>query len=237
MLREFIHLIIMQFKMIKAYLPAVIFYSIFFPLAFMFSFGLITFSKYLVYFISGTITFYISIGVFVSTTQTLSSERREGRFSLIVASGISRELYAISIAIAQGISTLIMIPVIVILGDYILHIVLKSVIYLLLSVIIGIFTFSMLGITLGLGIKNYYAVVQYSQILGFALTFFAPVYYPITFIPAPFRYLTYLEPTTYMSEAIYNSFVGNPVSLLWNLGCLIYGIALMIINTRILKST
>lgn len=235
MLEEFLDLLVMQFKAIKAYLPLMIFYAIFFPLAFMLAFGLLSVPSYYPNIISGTITFYISIGIFVSVSQSLSYERISGRFSLLVSTGIPKEIYALSVALSNGISTLVMIPVIAIIGYFLLHVVVKSVLFLLISLITSVFTSSMLGITLGLGIKNYYAVTQYSQILGFALTFFAPVYYPITYIPMPYRYLTLLEPTTYMSQAIYNAFIGSSFSLLWSFGIFIYGIILIVINRRILK--
>ncbi|BFH73025.1 ABC transporter permease [Sulfurisphaera javensis] len=236
MLREFLDLIIMQFKVIKAYLPLMIFYAIFFPLAFMLAFGFISMRSYYPYILSGTITFYMSIGIFVTVSQSLGYERRSGRFSLMVSAGIPKELYALSIALGNGISTLIMIPIVIIIGYFLLHVIVKSILFLLISIITSIFTSSMLGITVGLGIKNFYAVNQYSQIIGFVLTFFAPVYYPITYIPIPFRYLTLLEPTTYMSQAIYNAFIGSSFSLLWSLGVIVYGIVLMIINSRVLKS-
>ena len=40
----------------------------------------------------------------------------------------------------------------------------------------------------------------FSRLLSTLFSTVPPVYYPITFIPLPFRYLAYLSPTTYAAE-------------------------------------
>jgi len=237
MLREFLDLIVMQLKMIKAYLPVFLFFSILFPIGFMLVFGYISVKELTPYIVAGTITFYISVGVLTSVAQSLGFERNSGRFSLMVATGIPKELYAISIALSNGLATLIMVPIILALGAYFLHVVIGSVLYLIVALVSAIFMGSMFGMTLGLGIKNMYAVNQYSTIIGFVLSFFAPVYFPLTFIPLPFRYLTYIEPTTYVSQALYNAFIGNPLSLLWSLGIVIIGVIFVIISRYVMKGS
>jgi len=237
MLREFLDLIVMQLKMIKAYLPVFLFFSILFPIGFMLVFGYISVKELTPYIVAGTITFYISVGVLTSVAQSLGFERNSGRFSLMVATGIPKELYAISIALSNGLATIIMVPIILALGAYFLHVVIGSVLYLIVALVSAIFMGSMFGMTLGLGIKNMYAVNQYSTIIGFVLSFFAPVYFPLTFIPLPFRYLTYIEPTTYVSQALYNAFIGNPLSLLWSLGIVIIGVIFVIISRYVMKGS
>lgn len=237
MLREFLDLIVMQLKMIKAYLPIFLFFSILFPIGFMLVFGYISVKELTPYIVAGTITFYISVGVLTSVAQSLGFERNSGRFSLMVATGIPKELYAISIALSNGLATIIMVPIILALGAYFLHVVIGSVLYLIVALVSAIFMASMFGMTLGLGIKNMYAVNQYSTIIGFVLSFFAPVYFPLTFIPLPFRYLTYIEPTTYVSQALYYAFTGSPLSLVWSLGIVIIGIIFVIISRYVMKGS
>jgi ABC-2 type transport system permease protein len=41
---------------------------------------------------------------------------------------------------------------------------------------------------------------SFSRLLTIIFTTITPVYYPITYIPLPFRYLAYLSPTTYAAE-------------------------------------
>ena len=64
-----------------------------------------------------------------------------------------------------------------------------------------IFTFS---ISLGFFLSTFTSdIIQswgFSGILSPLLTTIPPVYYPISYIPFPYRYLAYLSPTTYASE-------------------------------------
>jgi ABC-2 type transport system permease protein len=51
-------------------------------------------------------------------------------------------------------------------------------------------------------------IVQSFAFLRLLSTLFStipPVYYPITYIPLPFRYLAYLSPTTYAAEIAQNA--------------------------------
>ena len=45
----------------------------------------------------------------------------------------------------------------------------------------------------------------WSRLLTTIFTAVTPVYYPITYIPFPFRYLAYLSPTTYVAEIMQNA--------------------------------
>ena len=45
----------------------------------------------------------------------------------------------------------------------------------------------------------------FSRLLSMLFTTIPPVYYPITYIPLPWRYLAYLSPTTYASEIAQNA--------------------------------
>lgn len=114
MLREFLDLVIMQLKTIKAYLPAFLFFSFLFPMELMLVFGYISIRELSPYVATGTITFYIYIGVLISVAQSLAFERSSGRFSLMRAAVIPKEVYAISIALSNGLATIIMIPIILV---------------------------------------------------------------------------------------------------------------------------
>ena len=235
MLRELLDLIIMQFKTIKAYLATFIFFPIIYPIAIILVFGSISAKEFAPYIVAGTTTFNISIGVITLVSQILATERQTGRFSLMVAAGIPKEVYAISIALSNGLADILSIIVTLLVGIYFLHLQVASIPYLIVTIIASIFMASMFGMALGLGIKNPYAVYQYSIIISMALSFFAPVYFPITFIPMPFRYLAYLEPTTYVSQALYNAFEGNPASLLWSLGIVVIGVIFVVISRYVMK--
>jgi ABC-2 type transport system permease protein len=65
------------------------------------------------------------------------------------------------------------------------------------------------SVTVGFTLSTFTSdVVQSFAFSGLISTLFStlpPVYYPITYIPLPFRYLAYLSPTTYAAEIAQSS--------------------------------
>jgi len=71
----------------------------------------------------------------------------------------------------------------------------------LLAVMLMMFTTSVtLGFTLSTFTSDIIQSFAFSGLISTLFTTLPPVYYPITYIPLPFRYLAYLSPTTYAAE-------------------------------------
>jgi ABC-2 type transport system permease protein len=71
----------------------------------------------------------------------------------------------------------------------------------LTAVILMMFTTSVtLGFTLSTFSSDIVQSFAFSGLISTLFTTLPPVYYPITYIPLPFRYLAYLSPTTYAAE-------------------------------------
>ena len=71
----------------------------------------------------------------------------------------------------------------------------------LLAVMLMMFTTSVtLGFTLSTFTSDIVQSFAFSGLISTLFTTLPPVYYPITYIPLPFRYLAYLSPTTYAGE-------------------------------------
>jgi ABC-2 type transport system permease protein len=76
----------------------------------------------------------------------------------------------------------------------------------LLGVILMMFTTSVtLGFTLSTFSSDIVQSYAFSGLVSAIFTTLSPVYYPITYIPLPFRYLAYLSPTTYAAEIAQSS--------------------------------
>ncbi|BCU66694.1 multidrug ABC transporter ATP-binding protein [Sulfolobales archaeon HS-7] len=230
MFREIFYLVAMQIKGIKSYAIGYVFFSLLFPLGFMLVFGSFLTGPYVIYIISGTITAYLFVSTFGSVANNLANEIEGGRFSLIIGGGVRREVYSLSISLSQVILDISSILAILAVGFLVYHLQLKSIPLFVIALGSSIIMSATFGMVLASILKNPYVVSQYSTVLGFALTFFAPVYYPLSFIPLPFRYLVFLEPSTYVSQAIYYSIEGNPYSLLWSLA--VIALALFLITTN-----
>jgi len=124
---------------------------------------------------------------------------------MLVASPASARVYVIGMALSEIIYTL---PATVILAvltgiyihpDFVQTAELSGALFLmfLTSIVIG-FLFS----TLSSDIVQSFA---FSRLLSILFTTVTPVYYPITYIPFPYRYLAYLSPTTFAAEIIQNA--------------------------------
>ena len=76
----------------------------------------------------------------------------------------------------------------------------------LLGVILMMFTSSVtLGFTLSTFSSDIVQSFAFSGLVSAVFTTLSPVYYPITYIPLPYRYLAYLSPTTYAAEIAQSS--------------------------------
>ncbi|BDC17904.1 ABC transporter permease [Acidianus sp. HS-5] len=236
MIKEFLNLVIMRLKTAKAYIASLIFFSVFFPIGLLLMMGSVARSSFSIYIIAGTITFYIAVSMINSVAQQIGYERETGRISLMISSGIPMQLSVLAIALCSGLQTIVVTPLMIFVGDAFLGITPLCIATLALTLLLSLVLGSMLGAFLAFLIRSVRAINQYSNILSFTLAFFAPVYYPPCVIPLPFRYLTYLEPTTYVSRAIYYSYLGQGLqALIWNLGIVIYSGVLIFGVTYLIK--
>jgi len=76
----------------------------------------------------------------------------------------------------------------------------------LLAVFLAMFATSVaIGFMLSTISKDIVQSFAFSRLLSTLFTTIPPVYYPITYIPLPFRYVAYLSPTTYAAEIAQNA--------------------------------
>jgi ABC-2 type transport system permease protein len=76
----------------------------------------------------------------------------------------------------------------------------------LMAVMLMMFTTSVtLGFTLSTFSSDIIQSFAFSGLVSTLFTTLPPVYYPITYVPLPFRYLAYLSPTTYAAEIAQSS--------------------------------
>ncbi len=121
---------------------------------------------------------------------------------MIVSSPTSAFIYMLGMAISEIIFSL---PAIIILAVLAVLFIKATIIgaIIIFAVMALMFTFS---IALGFFLSTYSTdIVQnyaFIGILSIFLTTIPPVYYPITYIPLPWRYIAYLSPTTYAAEIV-----------------------------------
>jgi ABC-2 type transport system permease protein len=119
---------------------------------------------------------------------------------MLVSSPASPAIYVLGMAISEIIYVTPALALLVILGQIYIHPsaiqALEMTAALLLMFVTSI-TIGFMFATLSSDIVQSFA---WSRLLTTIFTTITPVYYPLSYIPIPFRYLAYLSPTTYAAE-------------------------------------
>ncbi|MGC8645801.1 MAG: ABC transporter permease [Thermoplasmata archaeon] len=133
--------------------------------------------------------------------QDLSHLKNDMRLQdMVVSSPTSAGIYVFGMAISEIVYSIPTLLFLIILNVLFVKTTSVGAIVIFLDMV-TVFAFS---ISLGFFLSTFTSdVVQswaFSGILAPLLNTIPPVYYPISYIPYPFRYLAYLSPTTYASE-------------------------------------
>jgi ABC-2 type transport system permease protein len=123
---------------------------------------------------------------------------------MIVSSPTSQSIYMFGMAIAEIIYALPALVTLTLLSSIFVKMTVLAalgfvtvlILIFLMSIVIGFF-FS----TLSSDIVQSFA---FSRLLSTLFATIPPIYYPITYIPLPYRYIAYLSPTTYAAQLSQN---------------------------------
>ncbi|MEM3225351.1 MAG: ABC transporter permease [Thermoplasmatales archaeon] len=136
-----------------------------------------------------------------SLQQDLSHLKNDMRLQdMVVSSPTGPGIYVFGMAISEIVYSIPTLVFLIILNLLFVKTTLLGAVIIFLDMV-TIFTFS---VSLGFFLSTFTSdIIQswgFSGILSPLLNTIPPVYYPISYIPYPFRYLAYLSPTTYASE-------------------------------------
>lgn len=124
---------------------------------------------------------------------------------MIVSSPASASVYLLGMALSVLVYEVPTITILSILALIFIHISLAAALTVS-GVMLAAFVFSVsVGFFLSTMTKDVIQSWGFRSMLSSALYILPPVYYPITYIPIPYRYLAYLSPTTYAAEIAQNS--------------------------------
>lgn len=124
---------------------------------------------------------------------------------MVVSSPTSWQTYMFGMAISELVYSL---PALVVLGVLAYYFMSLSVFGLLAfaGVLILMFLTSIaIGFTLSTFSTDIVQSFAFSRLISTLFSTIPPVYYPITYIPLPYRYIAYLSPTTYAAELAQNA--------------------------------
>ena len=124
---------------------------------------------------------------------------------MVVSSPTPWPTYVVGMATSEIVYSLPAIAVLGILAGYFLHMSVSGVLQMLLVLLLMFLTSIALGYTFATLSSDIVQSFAFSRLLATLFSTIPPVYYPITYIPLPFRYLAYLSPTTYAASLVQNA--------------------------------
>ena len=123
---------------------------------------------------------------------------------MVVSSPTPSIVYLVGMATSELIYSLPALVILVILAGIFVHPGLVEAVELL-AVFLTMFTTSIaIGFMLSTISKDIVQSFAFSRLISTLFSTLPPVYYPITYIPFPYRYFAYLSPTTYAAEISQN---------------------------------
>ncbi len=119
---------------------------------------------------------------------------------MVVSSPTTWITYVSGMAVSELVYSLPALIVLSILAAYFVHMSAAGLM-LFIAVLLLVFATSMaIGYTLATFSTDIVQSFAFSRLISTLFSTIPPVYYPITYIPLPYRYLAYLSPTTYAAQ-------------------------------------
>jgi len=124
---------------------------------------------------------------------------------MVVSSPTSPGAYVTGMALAEIIYSIPALAVLTALLAIYVHPGALQVLELLAVLSLMFLASVTLGFTLSTFSSDIVQSFAFSRLISTLFSTLPPVYYPITYIPLPYRYAAYLSPTTYAAESTQNS--------------------------------
>jgi ABC-2 type transport system permease protein len=124
---------------------------------------------------------------------------------MVVSSPTGWQTYMFGMAISEIVYSFPALIVLVILADYFMELTLTGALTLVGVLFLMFITSVAIGFTLSTFSTDIVQSFAFSRLISTLFSTIPPVYYPITYIPLPYRYAAYLSPTTYAAELAQNA--------------------------------
>jgi ABC-2 type transport system permease protein len=119
---------------------------------------------------------------------------------MVVSSPTTWPVYMVGIAISEIVYSIPGLAVLAVLAYYFLVLDAVGILEFIVVLLLMFFASMAVGYTLSTFSSDIVQSFAFLRLLSTLFSTIPPVYYPITYIPLPFRYLAYLSPTTYAAE-------------------------------------
>lgn len=123
---------------------------------------------------------------------------------MVVSSPTPWQIYLLGMTTSELVYSIPAFVVLAILGSIYVHLTAFGLLEFLAILGAMLLTSIAVGYTFATFSSDIVQSFAFSRLLSTLFSTIPPVYYPITYIPEPFRYLAYLSPTTYAAELAQN---------------------------------
>ena len=124
---------------------------------------------------------------------------------MVVSSPTTWSTYMIGVALSEIVYSIPALSVLAVLAYYFLALTAVGILEFTAVLLLMFFASMAVGYTLSTFSSDIVQSFAFLRLLSTLFSTIPPVYYPITYIPLPFRYLAYLSPTTYAAEIAQNA--------------------------------
>jgi len=124
---------------------------------------------------------------------------------MVVSSPTTWQAYMFGMAISEIVYSLPALIVLVLLAYYFMNLSALATLAFVGVLVLMFLTSIAIGFTLSTFSTDIVQSFAFSRLISTLFSTIPPVYYPITYIPLPYRYIAYLSPTTYAAELAQNS--------------------------------
>jgi ABC-2 type transport system permease protein len=119
---------------------------------------------------------------------------------MVVSSPTTWQTYMFGMALSEIVYSLPALVVLVALTYYFMNLTAAAVLAFVGVLVLMFLTSIAIGFTLSTFSTDIVQSFAFSRLVSTLFSTIPPVYYPITYIPLPYRYIAYLSPTTYAAE-------------------------------------
>jgi len=124
---------------------------------------------------------------------------------MVVSSPTNWMTYMFGMALSEIVYSFPALVVLGVLAYYFMELSATGILALIGVLLLMFVTSVAIGFTLSTFSSDIVQSFAFSRLISTLFSTIPPVYYPITYIPLPYRYLAYLSPTTYAAELAQNA--------------------------------
>ncbi|MDG6995622.1 MAG: ABC transporter permease [Nitrososphaerota archaeon] len=155
---------------------------------------------------------------------------------MVVSSPTTSQTYVLGMAVSELVYSLPALIVLIILGGYFIHFSFVGALEFLAVLFMMFLTSIALGYTFATFSSDIVQSFAFSRLISTLFSTIPPVYYPITYIPMPYRYFAFLSPTTYAAELAQNAAGYLPLPILTTVIAWVVLIGVTVVLTLIARS-